>query len=1080
MTRSRMFFWCLSLFLWAGYPQVMAAGAEIPDNLGQQDEEKVRASGVVVDENGDPIPGANVLITGKSRGTVTDVNGKFAMPVPAGSTLQVSFIGYVTQQVQPGENLRIVLKEDSQMLEEAKVVEVGYGSQRMKNVTGAISTIDPKEIEDLPVGNLGAALAGRVTGLSVSGGTSRPGSQASLTIRNPFSVSKDGGTTDPLYVIDDFIADATQFNNLDPAEVESITVLKDAAAAVYGARASQGAVLVKTKKGKNGVPRISYSGMVAVNDEVMRPKVLNAYEYGLFYNKWNGESGRNKDATDVANFFQEDELEAMKSLNYDWLDKVWEPAFTMRHNINVSGGTERATYFGSVSYFTQDGNMGTLKYNRWNFRAGADVKVASRFKVGLQVSGDYGEKETTFNKVNGEKDEDDYNSLLLTPKYIPMYVDGLPVYRGSSVDQTSDKAQQYHYFELQKLGNTKHNMPTNLNINLSGEYEFKYIPGLKARGTYTKSITQNKSNQIGSKYKVYSFQDRTGSGAHLYEGATNAVEREVSNGNRLGREMTRTDNYQLNFLLTYNRTFGKHAVSGMFTIEKSENEAESVVLYKSSPILNNNGQTNTAIGDIETSSQTTRSEAGNLSYVGRANYAYADKYLLEFLFRVDASTKFAPENYWGFFPAVSAGWVVSEEDFFQNVSWMNFLKIRGSIGWLGKDNTKAWLWRQRYTYQMNKGGVFGTKGDMTFGLKMEAAPNRNAKWDNTTKYNLGLDMRFLDSRLGVTLDGYYDHNYNMLAQRDAAVPVTVGGNLAAENFDVIDSYGLELSLKWSDKIGDDFSYHVNLNTSISDSRYRKKDWPAVLNLWDVHPDGRTDTGKWGYHCEGMFRTQRDIDAYVAKYSQPGQEFQMLKKKASELKVGMLYYEDVRGPIQPDGTYAAPDGIVDENDQIRLSKHSNNIYGFTLNLGAKWKELSFSAQLGASWGGFTEISSSARTINDKQLVYTNVASFYKDMFDPELNPNGKWPNMYHQDINKVSSDFWQVSSFRMALRQLTLAYSLPKNVINWMGISACRFNFSAMNVLNFHNPYPDHFMDPNSSWGQYPNLRTFSFGLNLTL
>lgn len=272
MTRSRMFFWCLSLFLWAGYPQVMAAGAEIPDNLGQQDEEKVRASGVVVDENGDPIPGANVLITGKSRGTVTDVNGKFAMPVPAGSTLQVSFIGYVTQQVQPGENLRIVLKEDSQMLEEAKVVEVGYGSQRMKNVTGAISTIDPKEIEDLPVGNLGAALAGRVTGLSVSGGTSRPGSQASLTIRNPFSVSKDGGTTDPLYVIDDFIADATQFNNLDPAEVESITVLKDAAAAVYGARASQGAVLVKTKKGKNGVPRISYSGMVAVNDEVMRDR----------------------------------------------------------------------------------------------------------------------------------------------------------------------------------------------------------------------------------------------------------------------------------------------------------------------------------------------------------------------------------------------------------------------------------------------------------------------------------------------------------------------------------------------------------------------------------------------------------------------------------------------------------------------------------------------------------------------------------------------------------------------------------------------------------------------------------------
>jgi len=1054
-----------------------------------------KLSGLVKDEAGVSLPGVTVLVKGTTNGTITNNEGKFSLVTSqTKGTLLFSFVGLETAEVPfDGDGtFNPVLKSSSIDLEE--IVAVGYGTQKVKNVTGAIATVNPKEISDLPVGNLGASLQGMVNGLSVSGGQARPGVGASLSIRTPYTLSKNGGTTSPIYVIDDFIADETAFNNLDPNEIESISILKDATAAIYGARSSQGAVLIKTKRGKEGKPKITINSQFGMSDEVKRSEMLSAYEYGMFYNRYMGRSGRNVTSSPVTSFFQPDELETMKGLNYDWLEDAWQASSTMKQNVSLSGGSDNATYFAGISYLSQNGNLGTLDYQRMNYRAGVDVKVANHLKVSLQISGDYSDRSQTFNKIGGEIDENDYLSLLTTPGYLPPYVDGLPILRYGPLNKRTDNdIIYYNYYEIERLANIKRNKPTEMRINTMAEYDFgwsKILKGLKLKVAYSKGITTNLYNQLGSSYTGYYFTARSGSGNHLYEGdiAGSKAAFVVKNGNRLLRDGDRGDTYQLNFNGMYERTFGKHSVSALFSVEKSESEYEKVRYYKDDPLSFTNGQSNTATGTAD--GETTRTESGMLSYIGRVNYSYESKYLFEFLFRSDASTKFSPDNYWGSFPSFSAGWVASEEDFFKNgVKWMDYLKIRASIGFLGKDNTAAWLWRQRYTYQGNKGAVFGTNvaQNVGWGLKMEASPNPDATWDDNTKYNLGIDTKFLKNRLSVNIDAYLDKNTNLLVQRDALVPVTIGGALAAENFDAIDAYGVELSLGWRDQIGKDFNYFVKLNTGLNDARYRKKDWPEIFDYNDVYPDGPVDMGKWGYDNLGMFRSQADIDSYVQQYHIT----KVFETNVSELKPGMLYYRDVRGNLKADGTYEAPDGIIDDKDMVRLSKKSGNPYGFSLNLGGDWKGISFTALIGASWGGFSEIPSSAKYISANQADYMNVPKFWNDMFTlPTLdaagaeiagtgNVDAKYPNMYWSAFNNVTSDFWQINSFRMTLRSVTVGYSLPKSTVQKIGIGDCRFTLTGMNLLSFYNPLPGKFMDINSNYGAFPTLRNISLGVNLS-
>ena len=487
--------------------------------------------GQVVDETGEPVMGATVVVEGStSNGVITDIDGNYTITISGKKNLVISFIGYTTQVISDLSQKKIVLKEDAQQLDE--VVVVGYGVQKKAHLTGAIATVTMDDIQDLSDSGLASSLSGMVYGMSVSGGQSRPGENAKIYIRDTNSFGEVGSTAqEPLYVIDGYIypddikvgntrenLGAQAFNNLDPSVIESISVLKDAAAAVYGARAANGVILVTTKKGKAGAPQISYSGSFGFTDELSRPKMLSAYDYGRLYNTWAAGDPANTSLNLKTDLYQADELEAMKGLNFDLLDKYWKTGFTQKHSVNISGGSEKANYFAGVSYFDHDGNLGDLEYNRWNYRAGVDVKISKWVKANLTVSGDYGKKNKPNVKVGGSSDEKDYNLLLTRPTYIPETVNGLPISALGITNSVQNDDQTYSFSVLQNNGDYNRSMNSNMTVNgsLSLDMGFvKVLKGLELKFNYGKSISTDKKNQYGSSYSIYRMVNRTGSGNNL-------------------------------------------------------------------------------------------------------------------------------------------------------------------------------------------------------------------------------------------------------------------------------------------------------------------------------------------------------------------------------------------------------------------------------------------------------------------------------------------------------------------------------------------------------------------------------------
>ena len=1082
-------------------------------------------TGTVLDETGEPVIGATVTVAGTKTATVTDLDGNYKISAPADAKVVISYIGYMPMTVKPGGT--VTLQEDKQTLEE--VVVVGYGAQKKAHLTGSISTVPVDDIQDLANGGLASSLSGLVNGMSVSGGDGRPGENARISIRDVNSLGEIGSTAQqPLFVIDGYIypndvkvgnitqnLGAEAFNNLDPSEVESISVLKDASAAVYGARAANGVILVTTKKGKMGAPSITYSGTFGFTDEVARPKMLSAYNYGRLYNAIAAADPTNTSLNKTTALYQADELEAMKALNYDLLDKYWEVGTTQRHSINVSGATDKVSYFAGGSYFDQTGNLGKLDYNRWNYRAGVDVKISDWLSANLTVSGDYGKKNKPLLKVGGTNAEKDYNLMLTRPRYMPETVNGYHILSYGITNGEKVQNQRYSYDLLQNNGDFSHNMSSNTSINASLNYDFgwsKILKGLKLKFSYSKSINSDKTNEYGSSYDIYQMTRRYGSGMHMYTptsgddpnfnylSETNFNALHYANGDYLSRNMIRTDNYQINFTAQYARDFGRHHVSALFSIEKSEAESEFVTGQVNNPLPYTNHQSNSGQGEKNT--EFNRAESGTLSYIGRINYAFADRYLLEFLLRSDASTKFAPENYWGTFPAISGGWVVSEEPWFQNskvAKWIDFLKVRASWGLTGRDNLAAWQWLQVYTLDKKGNPIFGqgasndpSKGTLNGINKNTSAVNRDVHWDKSYKTNIGLDFQVLNKRLAVNFDWYYEKNREMLMNIAQDVPATVGTQSASVNLGEMNNWGWELGITWRDKIGKDFKYRVGINTGYSDNEVLNMDFATQYIYRQIQRGGRTDIGTWGMQCIGMFRSFQDIEEYFEKYNITSY-MGMTKDK---VRPGMLIYKDVRGAYDDaTGTYAGPDGIVDkDNDQVQLGTRGN-IYGFTMNLGADWKGVSLTAQFNANWGGYTTVPAQAIGVaSGSNVEFYNMPSFwdpdnvyvYQDIYDGsgnlvmKQNRDAYYPNLAYQSVNSVASSFWRVSAARVTLNRLTLAYTLPKQWFQKVGIKSCRINVTGQNLINFYNPYPDKFTSPLAgAYGAYPNLRKWTVGINLS-
>ena len=514
------------------------------------------ATGTVIDNTGEPVPGASVVAKGTTTGVMTDIDGNFELKVNQGTTLVISYIGYETQEVKAASKMKITLREDNKLLED--VVVIGYGTQRKEAVTGSVASVSASKLMENPSSNITQSLQNRVAGVDMQQTNSQPGAEMRIRIRGQRSLSADNN---PLIVLDGIPFNGS-LSDINPSDIKTMDILKDASStAIYGSRGANGVILVTTKKGKMGAPKISYSGTFGFTDEVARPQMLRAYNYGRLFNAVKAADPTNTSLNKTTALFQADELEAMKALNYDLLNKYWETGFTMQHSVNVSGATDKVSYFAGISYFDQDGNLGKLDYDRWNYRAGIDVKLSKYLSANLNVSGDYAKKNTPLVKVGGSNSEKDYNLLLTHPYYIPEDVNGYAIPAYGISNGMKNQNQYYNFNTLQNNGDYKRNMTNNMNVNASVNYDFgwsKILNGLKLKFSYSKSINNDKGNEYGSSFTLYQMINRYGSGSHLYTptsyesnidylAVSNFNPIATANGNYLYRSMTRTDNYQVNF-----------------------------------------------------------------------------------------------------------------------------------------------------------------------------------------------------------------------------------------------------------------------------------------------------------------------------------------------------------------------------------------------------------------------------------------------------------------------------------------------------------------------------------------------------
>ncbi len=1076
-------------------------------------------TGTVVDDSTQaPIAGVTITVKDAPQSAVTNQQGIFTLNVPTGgAVLLYSHISYASGEitVTSAETITIRMIKINTNLDE--VVVVGYGTQKRSDLTGAIATVDMQKVADLPVSGIAEALKGTIPGLNVSGGSQRPGDNATLSIRQTFGYSKDGSSPLPLVVIDDVIQidpntglpSMDQFNVLDPNEVESITVLKDAAAAIYGSRATQGAIIVKTKKGKIGAPKISYSGKFQFNDAISFGKTMSAYEQGIFSNRFFRASGGSN-----TSFFDDTELEAMRSIDYNWLQEAWKPGGAMQHSLNVSGGAERATYFASAAYYTQKPNLGSQDYNKWSFRAGTDVKVVNNLKLSATISANNSKVEKSFTKISinegsytSGSEQTDYAVLLHMPKYIPWQymVNGVTEYVSPALGphrvQTNPSGQNnisgWNYFGLLNNGSFTADDDQSYNTNFSLQYDIPFIKGLSLRASYGINYSTANNEQAMLGLRLAAATNTNAIGYHLYSDSSkwNVAMNNNRSTVRFSDEIGKVQ--QSNFFINYDKKFGKHSISAMASVEKGLQDWQKKFIIYDQPVPGGYNGSSPSAGTLNPSNTYVyKTAGGTLAYLGRLNYDYAGKYLMQFVFRSDASTKFAPANYWGFFPGVSAGWVVSKEDWFaNNVQWVNFLKIRASIGRTGKDNVKAWRWMQTYGYAADKGMGFGKNngGALVAGLTPGDEPNPNVTWDKTTKKNIGFDVSVLNNRLSLTYDRYWDNNYDMLMTlaNQVGVPISVGGGFAEQNFGAVKSWGSEFSATWKDNVGD-FGYSIGVNFGTGDNKVTKWlpvafDYPSNYGnregYTSIRPAYGFITWKGNEGGDGLLRTDADIDAYwkylTDRATAAGTTPSYLDiTDKSLIKKGMLAYQDLGGPLDATTeTIAGPNGRIEKNGQDFTQLGTRKSFGLATNIGLSWRALTLNTQIAISWGGYNSIDYIKQNTGSTNIFWSHE-SYLNDMYDPVDNAGGRWPNLAYYDQNSYRSDFWQISTFRGFVRSLVIGYSVPKSIASKVKMDGLRVSLAGFNLWDFYNPYPDKYRnmydDPKVA---YPTLRTWSLGIN---
>lgn len=1034
-------------------------------------------TGKVTNEKGENLGGVTVTSKSSTRNTVTGTDGSFTISVADDeTTLIFSFSGMVTKSVDivGKTNIQVQLQSSNNTLDD--VVVVGYGAKKRAFIQGAVSTVKAAEIEDLPVANLGSALVNRVPGVSVNFSSGKPGSTTDINIRNSvtFPGALAGVTSQPLYVIDGIIVNPTIysqsanpdfFENLDASQIEDITFLKDASAAIYGAAGAKGVVLITTKKGKIGKPKISYSGYFGSSNEAVKSPSLSAYDHAKILN-----DGYELNNSAVANRFSQADLDRLAAMpNRSWYDELWKAGKVTRHTLNVSGGSDRVTFFTGGSYYNEKGNYGKIDVDKYSIRAGVDAKIVDGLTANLSFSSDFNQEDrNTLKGANPETDDLSVRALYLTPKWVPLTIGGQPV---SWVGP--NPPGEWNMLALFNSGNYTRNKSQGLSVNTSLEYKPNFLKGLTARVQFGKLNRNNADKQYYPSYSVPRINRTSFSNnGLLYPDSipANTPVQKISNNDQLSEGSTISSSYQLIGTLSYVKKIKNHDISLLVGVDQGEAESRNIFLTKVTQLVagvdefwafSNDVTSAASITDIIRNPQATQS--AKRSFLSRMDYAFKNKYFLEVIARADASSNFAPDHRWGIFPTVGLGWKISDENFFRdNINFVNSLKLRANIGLVGEDRVANKTYVNRFT--QTTGYLLGNV--YTSGLDPNLYPNPNATWEKARTFNVGFDASLFRGKLNITTEVYQRYNYDIFNQLDAAsLPLTTGLITAVVNYGKALSWGSEFSVGYRTSFNKNISFNADLNFGWSNSQILQQYYsPVNFGLFGnnglsnpIGKDPRTYTGNnYGYIAKGLLRSQAEVDALLAK--NPNYTIGNVKPQ-----VGFMDYEDINH-----------DGKIDDNDVTLMFGKVNPVFSGGLTLGVSYKEFKMQTNLNIVIGGKKFYDAEARKV---PTTTQNAPEFWKDSWTPS-NPNAKYPRA-DAPLARELSTFWAVNGTQCRINNMVLSYSVPKRIVTRYKLPDFRIMLTGTNLWSIVNPYD--YKDPyTSNFASYPTLRTISVGINASL
>jgi len=1011
---------------------------------------QITVRGKVTDNSSSALPGVTVKVKNSSAGVTSDINGNYSITVPDNSaSLVYSFIGFISQEIEINgkTTINVSLEPEAKSLQE--VVVVGYGTQKRATLTGSISQVKGDELVKSPQTNVSNSIAGRVSGVIVNNRSGEPGYDGSgITVRGLATT----GSNDVLIVIDGVPGQIGGLERLDPNDIESFSVLKDASAAIYGNRAANGVILITTKRGKLGKPSISYSFNQGFNSPTRLPDMADAATYAQIMNEINYDAspagGLNQAYTTEQIQKFRDGSDPLLYPNTDW-EKATLKNYSLQnqHSLTITGGSEDVKYYVSLGTQFQDGlyKNGTTKYHQYNFRSNIDANVTKRLKVSLSLSGR--EEDRLFPQVGAG---DLFRSIYRTkPIVAAYYPNGLP---STGIENNNPAVQ------VTDIGGTSKNPKHVFNGILKGSYLIPGIDGLSVDGFFSGDMSFNSTKSFNTPYTLYS-----------YSPSSNTYNQVIVGGNNNNAQLSQgQDNQTLftsNIKLNYAHRFGAHDINAFVGYEQSRNSLNHFdairynYLSTQLPELSQGGTAPTDFGNSGYSSNYTRK-----SFISRLAYNYNEKYLFEGQLRVDGSSIFPSGNQYGYFPSASVGWVISKEDWFADrINFIDNLKLRASYGTLGNDNVNGFQYFDNYVLVGN-GFVATDPGSGSAviqpNVNLVKLANPNITWETSKKLDLGINAEFLK---GFSLEAIYfqQKRSNILTTRNASLPATSGivnpyndGSstytplVPSENIGKVNSSGLEGTLGYN-RSGHAFNWGVSGNMTYAKSEVVFIDEASGAISYQ-RQTGRPLGTSLLYNNLGIFRTQQDLDSYP---------------HVTGAKLGDLILEDYN-----------KDGKITADDQIRTEY--GNIpqitYGFNFNASYKRFDLS------VLFSGQTKVS---------QYVLPesgDVGNFYSSWADNRFSPTnleGTYPRVTSRASNAISgglypNNFWLNNASFLRLKNIQLGYDINSSALSKIKISSLRVYASAFNLFTI-TKVKDYDPEGNSGSGQfYPQQRIINLGANV--